>query len=92
MKKKWLIVGVIMVIVIIALFVGSRFLNKTSEEELTEQKIKITPQMITSIERGDLKKTVSTSGYLQPADEKILTFSLNGEIEEVLISGGKRVT
>ena len=92
MKKKWLIVGIIIILVIIALFVGSRFLNKTSEEELTEQKIKITPQMITSVERGDLKKTVSTSGYLQPADEKNLTFSLNGEIEEVLIGGGKRVT
>jgi len=92
MKKKWLIVGVIIILVIIALFIGSRFLNKTDEEELTEQKIKITPQMVTSVERGDLKKTVSTSGYLQAADEKVLIFSLNGEIEEVLISEGKRVT
>jgi len=92
MKKKWLIVGIIIIVVIIAIFVGSRFSNKTSEEELTEQKIKITPQMITSVERGDLKKTVSTSGYLQPADEKALIFSLNGEIEEVLVSEGKRVT
>jgi len=92
MKKKWLIVGIIIIVVIISLFVGSRFLNKTSEEELTEQKIKITPQMITSVERGDLKKTVSTSGYLQAADEKALIFSLNGEIEEVLISEGNRVT
>jgi len=92
MKKKWLIIGVIIILVIIALFVGSRFLNKTDEEELTEQKIKITPQMITSVKRGDLKKTVSTSGYLRPADEKALIFSLNGEIEEVLISEGKRVT
>ncbi|GAG89775.1 unnamed protein product, partial [marine sediment metagenome] len=45
MKKKWLIIGVIIILVIIALFVGSRFLNKTDEEELTEQNIKITPQM-----------------------------------------------
>jgi len=92
MKKKWLIVGVIIIVVIIALFIGSRFLNKKSDEELTEQNIKITPQMVTSVERGDLKKTVSTSGYLQAADEKALIFSLNGEIEEVLISEGKRVT
>lgn len=94
MKKKWLIIGTIIILAIIALFVGSKFLNKTSEEELTEQNVKIdiTPQMVTSVERGDLKKTVSTSGYLQPADEKALTFSLNGEIEEVLISEGKRVT
>jgi len=94
MKKRWLIIGVIIIVIIIALFIGSRFLNKTSEEELTEQNtnIKITPQMVTSVKRGDLKKTVSTSGYLQPADEKVLTFSLNGEIEEVLVSEGKRVT
>ncbi|HDP36571.1 MAG TPA: efflux RND transporter periplasmic adaptor subunit [Candidatus Atribacteria bacterium] len=92
MKKKWLIIGIIIIVIIIALFIGSRFLNKTNEEELTEQNIKITPQMVTSVERGDLKKTVSTSGYLQPADEKVLTFSLNGKIEEVLVSEGKRVT
>lgn len=94
MKKKWLIIGVIIIVVIIAFFVRSRFLNRASEEELTEQNtnIKITPQMVTSVERGDLKKTVSTSGYLQPADEKVLTFNLNGEIEEVLVSEGKRVT
>jgi multidrug efflux pump subunit AcrA (membrane-fusion protein) len=92
MKKKWLIIGVTIIVITIALFVGSQFLNKTSDEELTEQKIKIAPQMITSVKRGDLEKTVSTSGYLQPADEKALIFSLNGEIEEVLISEGKRVT
>ncbi len=92
MKKKWLIIGVIIILVIIALFVGSRFLNRASEEELTEQNIKISPQMVTSVERGDLKKTVSTSGYLQPADEKALTFGLNGEIEEILVGEGKRVT
>ncbi len=94
MKKKWLIIAVIIILVIITLFVGSRFLNKADEEELTEKNVNIdiTPQMIISVERGDLKKTVSTSGYLQPADEKILTFNLNGEIEEVLISEGKRVT
>jgi HlyD family secretion protein len=92
MKKKWLIIGVIIIVVIIALFVGSKFLNKADEEELTEQNIKITPQMVTSVERGDLKKTVSTSGYLQPADEKTLTFGLNGEIEEILVGEGKRVT
>ena len=94
MKKKWLIIAVIIILVIIALFVGSRFLNKADEGELTEENVNIdiTPQMIISVERGDLKKTVSTSGYLQPADEKILTFSLNGEIEEILISEGERVT
>jgi len=94
MKKKWIIIGVIIVLAIIAFFVVSKFLNRADEGELTEENvnIEITPQMITYVERGDLKKTVSTSGYLQPVDEKVLTFSLNGEVEEVLISEGIRVT
>jgi len=92
MKKKWIIIGVIIVIVIIAPFIWSKFLNRTNGEELAEKNITIDPKMITSVKRGDLKKTVSASGYLQPADERALAFSLPGEIEEVLISEGKRVT
>jgi len=94
MKKKWIIIGAIIVIVIIAPFIWSRFLNKADEEELTEQNINIdiNPTMVMTVERGDLRKTVSTSGYLQPADEKLLTFNLNGEIEEILIVEGQRVS
>lgn len=92
MKKKWWIIGVIVIIAIVAPFIWGKFLNKTNGEKLTEKGITIDPKMVTSVERGDLKKTVSASGYLQPADEKALTFSLPGEIEEVLISEGKRVT
>ncbi len=94
MKKKWIIIGAIMVVIIIAPFIWSRFLNKADEEELTEQNINIdiNPTLVMTVERGDLKKTVSTSGYLQPADEKLLTFNLNGEIEEILIVEGQRVS
>lgn len=94
MKKKWIIIGAIIVIVIIAPFLWSRFLNKANEEELAEQDINIdiNPTLVMTVERGDLRKTVSTSGYLQPADEKLLTFNLNGEIEEILIAEGQRVS
>ena len=92
MKKKWWIIGIIVILVIVGPFIWSKFLNRTNGEELAEKNITIDPKMITSVKRGDLKKTVSTSGYLQPADERALAFSLSGEIEEVLISEGKRVT
>jgi len=94
MKKKWIIIGAIIVIVIIAPFIWSRFLNKANKEELTEQDINIdiNPTLVMTVERGDLRKTVSTSGYLQPVDEKLLTFNLNGEIEEILIAEGQRVS
>jgi len=92
MKKKWWIIGIIVVLVIVSPFIWSKFLNRTNGEELAKKNITIDPKMITSVKRGDLKKTVSTSGYLQPADERALAFSLPGKIEEVLISEGQRVT
>jgi len=92
MKKKWLIVGLI-IISIAAIFIWYRFF-KVSDEGLADQNINIdiNPGLVTSVERGDLKKTVSTSGYLQPVDEKLLTFNLNGEIDEILIAEGQRVS
>jgi len=95
MKKKWLIIGIIIIVVIIGLFGLKRFLDKKNNTEgLDEQNIKINiePQMVMTVERGDLKKTVATSGYLQPADEKSLVFNLNGQVEEVLIEEGQRVS
>jgi multidrug efflux pump subunit AcrA (membrane-fusion protein) len=87
-----LIIGVI-IILIAAIFIWYRFF-KVSDEGLADQNININinPGLVTSVERGNLKKTVSTSGYLQPADEKLLTFNLNGEIEEILIAEGQRVS
>ncbi|MCK4240223.1 MAG: efflux RND transporter periplasmic adaptor subunit [Candidatus Atribacteria bacterium] len=94
MKKKWLIVGVI-IIAVASIFIWNRFL-KVSDEGLTNRNIDmdidIIPGLVMTVERGDLRKTVSTSGYLQPADEKVLTFNLNGEIEEILITEGNRVS
>ena len=92
MKKKWIIIGLI-IISITAIFIWNRFF-KASDESLVDQNININinPQSVMTVEKGDLKKTVSTSGYLQPADKKLLTFNLNGEIEEILIVEGQRVS
>jgi len=92
MKKKWWIIGVIVILVIVGPFIWGKFLNKTNKEELTEKNINIDPKLVTPVERGDLKKTVSTSGYLQPVNEKSLVFSSNGQVEEVLIVEGQRVS
>jgi len=92
MKKKWIIIGIILVIVIIAPLIGGKFLLKKGQINLNGQNINITPQMITIVKKGDLKNTVSTSGYLEPNDQKALTFNLNGEVEKVLIKEGQRVS
>lgn len=92
MKKRWLIIGIIVFIVIIAPIIGGRFLVKKDQDDLNRQNINITPQMISAVEKGDLKNTVSTSGYLEPEDQKALVLNLNGEVEKVLIKEGQRVT
>jgi multidrug efflux pump subunit AcrA (membrane-fusion protein) len=93
MKKKWLIVGVI-IILIATFLVWNRFFKANSDKELTDQNINITinPQTVMTLEKGNLRKTVSTSGYLQPVDEKVLSFNLNGEVKEILINEGDKVT
>jgi len=92
MKRKWLIIGLI-IISITAIFIWNRFF-KENDEDLADKNINmnINPQSVMTVERGDLKRTISTSGYLQPADEKLLTFNLGGEIEEILIIEGQRVS
>lgn len=93
MKKKWLMVGVI-IILIATFLVWNRFFKANSDKELTDQNINITinPQTVMTLEKGNLRKTVSTSGYLRPVDEKVLSFNLNGEVKDILVDKGDKVT
>lgn len=93
MKRKWLIVGVIILVIAIFL-IRNGFFKANSDKGLTDQNINITinPQTVMTLKKGDLRKTVSTSGYLQSVDEKILSFNLNGEVKEILINEGDKVT
>jgi multidrug efflux pump subunit AcrA (membrane-fusion protein) len=93
MKKKWLIVGVI-IILITTFLVWNRFFKVNSDKGLTDQDINITinPQTVMTLKKGNLRKTVSTSGYLQSVDEKVLSFNLNGEVKDILVDKGDKVT
>jgi multidrug efflux pump subunit AcrA (membrane-fusion protein) len=93
MKKKWLIVGVIILVVAIFL-IRNGFFKANSDKGSTDQNINITinPQTVMTLKKGDFKKTVSTSGYLQSVDEKVLSFNLNGEVKEILVNEGDKVT
>jgi multidrug efflux pump subunit AcrA (membrane-fusion protein) len=93
MKKKWLI-AVVIIILIATFLVWNRFFKANSDKGLTDQNINITinPQTVMTLKKGDLRKTVSTSGYLQSVNEKVLSFNLNGEVKEILINEGDKVT
>ena len=93
MKKKWLMVGVI-IILIATFLVWNRFFKANSDQGSADQNMNITinSQTVMTLKKGDLRKTVSTSGYLQSVNEKILSFNLNGEVKEILINEGGKVT
>ena len=91
-KNKWILYGII-ILSIAAFLVGNNFFKK-NDVGLTSQiiNIKVEPHMIMAAKRGDIKKMVSTSGYLEPEEEINLSFKVNGEIMEILVSEGDRVS
>ncbi len=91
-KRKWLIIGIIIVVIVVVPTIWGRFLVKKEQNGLENQNITITPQMISKVKKGNLQNIVATSGYLEPEDQKALVFNLSGEIEKVLIKEGQRVT
>jgi HlyD family secretion protein len=49
-------------------------------------------QILVPVSRGDLSVTVESSGAATPAQQRELAFSLSGQIAEVLVTAGQRVT
>ncbi len=91
-KNKWILLGII--ILLIAVFLVWNNFFKKSDEELASQimNIKVEPHMVMAVKKGEIKKMVSTSGYLEPEEEMNLIFKVNGEVIEILVSEGDRVS
>lgn len=56
---------------------------------------KIEPQAVIAVQRGDIKKTVSTSGYIKPVNEVYLSFASTGTtggmVEKIMVKRGETV-
>jgi len=91
-KNKWVLYGII-ILSIAAFLVWNNFLKK-SDAELVSQivNIKVEPHMAMAVKKGDIRKIVSTSGYLEPEEEMNLSFKVNGEVMEILVIEGDRVS
>ena len=51
----------------------------------------IRPQMVMTVEKKDLQKTIAASGYLSPQQSKELFFSVSGKVITDRLSEGRRV-
>jgi len=91
-KNKWIWLGII-ILLIAAFLIRNNFFKKSSAELASQiMNIKIEPHMVMAVKRGEIRKMVSTSGYLEPEEEMNLIFKVNGEVMEILASEGDRVS
>ncbi|MEJ6951986.1 efflux RND transporter periplasmic adaptor subunit [Natronospora cellulosivora (SeqCode)] len=91
MKKK---VTIIFIIVIIFLISISFYDFNSISQYLTGRSnlsIDISPDMLTTVQRGDLKNSIFLNAYLKPARENMLFFTQAGKIAEILVKEGERV-
>lgn len=73
---------------VVALMVGAYYLMRTK----LYKKGTASEFHITQVERGNIKETMSASGIVTPASERVINAPVSTEIEEVLISTGVRVS
>lgn len=93
-KKKWYIWLIIILIIGVGFFLARNNLqsNKVSEtSSLIGKDIDLESTM--EVKKGDLKRTISTSGYLQAKNESYLNLKISGTakggiVEEILIDTG----
>lgn len=91
-KNKWILCGII-ILSITAFLIWNNFFKK-NDVGLTSQiiNIKVESHVVMAAKRGDIRKMVSTSGYLEPEEEMSLNFKVNSEVIEILVKEGDRVS
>ncbi|HHV53841.1 MAG TPA: efflux RND transporter periplasmic adaptor subunit [Firmicutes bacterium] len=89
---RWAIVVVVLAAAVVAAW--QIWLARSSGEP-AQRDARGRAGMITAtfrVSRGDIRSVVQASGYLEPVTQQSLYFSTSGQVEEVLVEPGDRVT
>jgi multidrug efflux pump subunit AcrA (membrane-fusion protein) len=90
-KKRWRILPLIIILVIGGfLFFRGRSSRMQSAGNGTLRQ-EILPQMVMTVEKKDLQKTIAASGYLSPQQSKELFFSVSGKVITDHLTEGRQV-
>lgn len=82
-RKTKIIIGVVAVVVLAAIVIGSIFATRKDTPEITVVKVEI---------RKELRSTVTSSGEVRPIQFMNLTSEVQGRIEEIYVKEGDQVT
>lgn len=90
MKRKWIVwIGVLIVLAIgFSMLRGRAQLNGNQLRAFNRP---VNAEMVMTVKKGSLEKTVATTGYLAPQNEKSLSFTQNGKVAKVYVREGDRV-
>ncbi|NLW55733.1 MAG: efflux RND transporter periplasmic adaptor subunit [Firmicutes bacterium] len=90
-NKKRRIIAILVIIGVLGAgwFARKQRLDKAATGSRLHREI--TPEMVMRVEKGDLQKTISASGYLSPQQIKELYFSISGRVKNDYLDAGKRV-
>ena len=81
-RKKKIIIGVVALVVLAAIIIGSVFATRTDTPEVTVVKVDV---------RKELRSTVTSSGEVRPIQFMNLTSEVQGRIEEIYVKEGDLV-
>ena len=94
-KKKWFLWIIILLILGIGGFFGFNYWQSKAEINSENQIQSVDLASVIEVELGNLKNTVSSSGFLQPVNSVNLNLQSSGTagdtIEEILVSNGELV-
>lgn len=82
------IIALVVLVVAFSLIRGRAQMNGNQAKGLDKP---INPDMAMTVEKGELEKIVSATGYLAPQDVKALTFTQNGKVAQVFVKDGDQV-
>ncbi len=100
-KKKIFIWLFILVLISVSIYLGKDYFpipiigntSKSGGEDSYAQEID--PDSVIEVSRGNIKKTVSTSGYIKPENEAYLSFATTGTtggtVESIMVAAGDLV-
>lgn len=91
MKKKRTIITILVIMGILGagfLVWKSRMTNPANSGRLNNG---VAPEAVIKVEKGDLQKTISASGYLSPQQNKELYFSISGRVKNDYLEEGRSV-
>ena len=82
-RKKWLLI--ILVAVALAAFFGFKLIKKNGNDENAQE------YTTSTVRKGGISETVSTSGQIETANYLSVTTSVNGIVKEVFVNEGDEV-